>query len=49
MSQAICLLVGISLGGLIGVTMMCLVQVNRNHKIRKDEFENEKEKHSEDC
>ena len=39
-------------GGFIGVTFMCLFQINkeRNYIItRKDGKENEEKKHSEDC
>lgn len=48
MSQVICLLVGMILGGLIGVAAMSLVQINCNYRTRKDKFENAKEKPSKD-
>lgn len=49
MSGTICLMIGTMLGGLLGVTVMCFLQINHQNKIRKDSIENEKEKHSEDC
>lgn len=44
--------VGVIAGGFIGVTFMCLFQINKDrHYIiaRKDGTENEEKKHSEDC
>jgi hypothetical protein len=44
--------VGVIVGGFIGVTFMCLFQINKDrHYIitRKDGKENEEKKHSEDC
>ena len=44
--------VGVIAGGFIGVTFMCLFQINKDRHYfisRKDDKENEKKKHSEDC
>ncbi len=41
---------GTLLGSCLGVTMMCLFQINKDrHVKRKDGTENEEKKHSEDC
>ncbi len=43
---------GIIIGGFLGVVFMCLFQINKDRHYfisRKDDTENEKEKHSEDC
>lgn len=43
---------GIVIGGFLGVVFMCLFQINKDRLYlisRKDDTENEKEKHSEDC
>lgn len=46
MSEFICLIIGLAIGGLCGVTMMCCLQINRLNKVaRKEENENEKEKY----
>ena len=44
--------VGVIAGGFIGVTFMCLFQINKDRRYiitRKDGTENEEKKHSEDC
>ena len=43
--------VGVIAGGFIGVTFMCLFQINkdRHYIYRKDSDKNEEKKHSEDC
>ena len=43
---------GILIGGFLGVVFMCLFQINKDRHYfisRKDDKENEKKKHSEDC
>lgn len=45
MSEFICFLIGLSIGGLFGVTTMCLMQINRmNHTARRKEDSYEEEK-----
>ena len=42
--------VGTLLGSCLGVTMMCLFQINKDCRVkRKEDTDYEKEKHSEDC
>ena len=41
---------GTLLGSCLGVTMMCLFQINKDCRVkRKEDTDYEKEKHSEDC
>jgi hypothetical protein len=41
---------GTLLGSCLGVTMMCLFQINKDCRMqRKEDTDYEKEKHSEDC
>jgi len=41
---------GTLFGSCLGVTMMCLFQINKDCRIeRKEDTDYEKEKHSEDC
>ena len=45
MGEFICLVVGMAIGGLFGVTLMCCLQINRlNEVARRQEDEYEKEK-----
>lgn len=48
MSEFIFFTIGTLIGGLIGVTTMCLFQINNLNKYYRRENENAKEKHSED-
>ncbi len=46
MSEFICLIIGLAIGGLCGVTTMCCLQIDRLNKVvKKKEDENEKEKY----
>ncbi len=46
MTEFICLIIGMSIGGLIGVTIMCCLQINRlNEVARRKEDKYEKEKY----
>lgn len=46
MSECICLIAGIMLGGICGVTVMCILQINRlndrNYICKKEEVDYEK-------
>ncbi len=45
MSEFICLIIGMSVGGLFGVTLMCCLQINQmSNAARRKEDEYEKEK-----
>ncbi len=46
MPEFICLIIGLSIGALFGVTLMCCLQINRiNNIARRKEEDYEKEKH----
>lgn len=46
MSELICLIIGLSIGTLFGITLMCCLQINRiNNADRRREEDYEKEKH----
>lgn len=46
MSEFICFLIGLSIGGLFGVTTMCFMQINRmNYADRRKEDSYEEEKY----
>ena len=49
MSEFIFFMIGLMLGGLVGIVIMCLLQVNRLHdEIRERNEVNESKKYSED-
>ena len=50
MTEFIFFIIGTMLGGLCGVTFMCLFQINNINKYHshREEYDNEKKKHSED-
>ena len=52
MREIVLTVAGLIIGGFFGVTFMCLFQINKDGHYfisRKDDKENEKKKHSEDC
>lgn len=44
MGEFICLVIGMPIGGLFGVTLMCCLQINRMHNATRKEEMYEKEK-----
>lgn len=50
MRELLLIAAGTLLGSCLGVTMMCLFQINKDCRVkRKEDTDYEKEKHSEDC
>ena len=50
MRELLLIAAGTLLGSCLGVTMMCLFQINKDCRMqRKEDADYEKEKHSEDC
>lgn len=43
MKEIICLVIGIMIGGTLGITTMCLFQINQTKHMRKEETKDEKD------
>lgn len=41
MHEAICFIIGMTVGGFFGVVTMCLAQINRVGKERSNEYQND--------